>query len=80
MAVALIYLQTKRQAHEGSKSAYHFIFSRTITSKIFGKQRATCSYTDLIIISSEMIFIFFSAKNFQAVFEKQDGSYMYAFK
>jgi hypothetical protein len=46
-----------------------FIFSSTMTSKIIGKQR-THSYTYLIIITSEMIFIVFSANLFQAIFEK----------
>jgi hypothetical protein len=40
-----------------------FTFSRTITSKIFGKQRVTAVHTSLII-TSEMIFIGFSANFF----------------
>jgi hypothetical protein len=50
-------------------SSDYFIFSGTITSKIFGKQRATAVHT-YYIITSEMIFIVFSAKFFQAIFEK----------
>jgi hypothetical protein len=51
-----------------------FIFTRTITSKICEKQRATAVHTrglKVIIITSEMIFIIFSANFFQAILKNK---------
>jgi hypothetical protein len=46
-------------------SSDNFIFSRTNTSKIFGKQCATAVHT-----FSKMLFQVFSANFFKAIFEK----------
>jgi hypothetical protein len=48
-----------RRSGRPISSSEKYIFSRTIASKMFGKMCYSCTY--LIIITSEMIFIVFSA-------------------
>jgi hypothetical protein len=47
-----------------------YIFSRTITYKMFQMQSAAAVY--VIIVTTEMTLIVFSPKFFQAIFDKND--------
>jgi hypothetical protein len=67
-----------RPCHGGCPilSSDKFIFSRTIVSyNIWKTMCYSCTY--LTIITSEMIFIVFSANFVQAIFEKEDRSYAF---